>query len=173
MSRFEVCVNWHSSQKLQKYWFFFKCLFKFFLRQCYAKYAAGLYWYCPQFWTEDFELAQGCQSTARTYNLLPCQKQRHEEKTTIQSCIILLGDRGKMELCLGIVLHFKPLKRLCYFRFLPERRSSSLWITSVSSHHLWQQTTAAGDSGTHPGWTRGNRQRAPMAYVKKYHVFRL
>lgn len=32
--------------------------------------------------TQDFELAQGCQSTAHTYNLLLCQKQRHEEKTT-------------------------------------------------------------------------------------------
>lgn len=47
---------------------------------------------------KKFELALGCQSTAHTYNLLLCQKQRHEEKTTIQSCIILPRDKGKMAL---------------------------------------------------------------------------
>lgn len=122
-----------------------KCLFGFFFRQCYAKQASEPYRYCPPFWTEDFELAQGCQSTAHTYNLLLCRKQRHEEKITIQRCIISQGDKGmaailsstgKMTLCLSVVQHFKPLKQLHYFRrFLP-KSCSSLWITSVSSHHL-------------------------------------
>lgn len=46
-----------------------KCLFGFFLEQCYAKQVSELYPHCPPFWIDDFELAQGYQSTAHNLQL--------------------------------------------------------------------------------------------------------
>ena len=117
-------------------------------------------------------LAQGCQSCAYIYNLLLCQKQRHEEKITIWSWIIspwdkgmeaILSGMGEMALCLGTVQHFKPPKQLHYYRRFLSMSCSSLWITSVSNHHLWQQT---GDNKTYPWWTHGN-DNLPCGFSKK------
>lgn len=106
-----------------------------------------------------------CQSTTHTYNLLMCQKQRHEEKT-IQSCIIPAGDEGAeatlsgtggTPLCWGTARHFKPPRQLHYFRrFLLE-------ITSVSSHHLWQQPAVAEKQHNTPRVNTRKWQPAPPA----------
>lgn len=114
--------------------------------------------YQPRVWTYNFALDLELSIQNRRSHFASFVKNTEREKTIFPRWIISPADKGvgtirsgtgKMAPCSEEnVLRATPPKQIYYYRrSLPESRSS-LWITLVSSHHLWRQTATAEGNKT-------------------------